>query len=238
MIFFQQPTPDFLHKDFKKFLSKTLGYSPSEYTLYFQAFIHSSIGNKKKNQPYGHNERLEFLGDLILNAIVGEFLYEKFPHLDEGRLTRMKTRFVSRKTLNKLADKMNIIQFVAGDFRSGSPPEDAKGNTLEALVGAIYLDKGFKKAKKVVIQRFFDRHINLLALLSTDEDYKSRLVKWAQKNKKPLLFEAEDVSESSKERQYKVTVWLDGEAVGAGFSRNKKDAEQEAALQVCDKLYL
>ncbi len=133
---------------------------------------------------------------------------------------------------------MNLISFIVGDFRGGEPPEDAKGNTLEALVGAIYLDKGFKKTKEVVINRFFDKHLNLLALISSDEDYKSRLVKWAQKNKKTLLFEAEDISESNKERSYKVTIWMDGEAVGSGFSRNKKEAEQDAALQVCSQLYL
>ena len=181
---------------------------------------------------------MEFLGDQILNTIVGEYLYSQFPHLDEGRLTRIKTRFVSRKTLNKLAHNMNLLFFIVGDFRGGEPPEDAKGNTFEALVGAIYLDKGFNKTKQVVIERFFDKHLNMLALVSSDEDYKSRLVKWAQKNKKNLLFEAEDISESAKERSYKVTVWIDGEPVGSGFSRNKKEAEQDAALQVCSQLYL
>jgi ribonuclease-3 len=239
LIFFRHPKiPNFFHPDFKKFLKKTIGYSPSDYSLYFQAFTHSSFNNKRKQQSYGHNERLEFLGDQILNTIVGEYLFSQFPHLDEGRLTHIKARFVSRKTLNKLAHNMDLISFIVGDFRGNAAPEDAKGNTLEALVGAIYLDKGFKKTKQVVIERFFDKHLNLLALISSDEDYKSRLVKWAQKNKKTLLFEAEDISESLKERRYKVTVWMDGEAVGSGFSRNKKEAEQDAALQVCSQLYL
>ncbi len=239
MIFCRHPKiPEFFNPNFKKFLIETVGYSPSDYTPYVQAFIHSSFKNKRKHQNYGHNERLEFLGDQILNTIVGEYLYSQFPHLDEGRLTRIKTRFVSRKTLNKLAHNMNLISFVVGDFRGGEPPEDAKGNTFEALVGAVYLDKGFKKTKQVVIARFFDKHLNLLALISSDEDYKSKLVKWAQKNKKTLSFHAEDISESAKERKYKVTVLMDGEAAGIGFSRNKKEAEQDAALQACSQLYL
>lgn len=239
MLFFQQkPVPEYLNKDFKKFVNKLLGFTPTNYQFYFQAFLHSSYANSKEHLAFRHNERLEFLGDLILDAIVGEFLFEKFPDYDEGNLTRLKTRFVSRKTLNQLADKLDLVKFVAGDFRKGEIPEDVKGNTFEALVGAIFLDKGYKKTKKIVITRFFDKHLNLLAILSKDDDFKSKLIKWCQKGKRSIRFEAEDVMDTKNNRAYRVTVWIADEPAGAGVSLNKKSAEQLASKEACEKFYI
>lgn len=238
MLFFQQkPLPDYLDKDFKKFLVKLLGYKPANFEPYYQAFLHSSYANSKQHLAFRHNERLEFLGDLILDAVIGEFLYEKFPNLDEGNLSRLKTRFVSRKTLNQLAEKLNLIDFVAGDFRSGAIPEDVKGNTFEALVGAIFLDIGYKKTRKVVMKNFFDKHLNLFALLNNDDDYKSKLVKWAQKSRKVIRFEAQEIRSEIK-KEYTVVVYLDDEACGKGVSPNKKAAEQLAAQEACERFYI
>ena len=239
MLFFQQkPLPEYLQKDFKKFLTKLLGYNPTNHLPYYQAFLHSSYANSKQHLVNKHNERLEFLGDVILDAIVGEFLFEKFPDLDEGNLTRLKTRFVSRKTLNLLAEKLDLAKFVAGDFRNGEIPEDVRGNTFEALIGAIFLDKGYKKTKKIVLTRFFDKHINLLALLSKDDDFKSKLIKWGQKNRHMVRFDAVDGTDAKKNKTYTVKVWVDDEECGQGFSTTKKAAEQMAAKEACEKFYI
>lgn len=238
MLFFQAPLPEYLQKDFKKFLNKLLGYKPTNYLPYYQAFLHSSYANSKEHLVNRHNERLEFLGDVILDAIVGEFLFQKFPELDEGNLTRLKTRFVSRKTLNQLAEKLGLVKFVAGDFRNGETPEDVKGNTFEALVGAIFLDQGYKKTKKIVLDRFFDKNINLLALLSKDDDYKSKLIKWSQKNRHAVRFEAVDSLDGNKFKIYTVKVFINEEFCGHGESSTKKEAEQMAAKEACDKHYI
>lgn len=239
MLFFQQPPqPDYLPKDFKKSLTKLLGYSPANFQPYYQAFLHSSYANSKEHLANRHNERLEFLGDLILDAVIGEFLFEKFPNLDEGNLTRLKTRFVSRKTLNQLADKLDLVRFVVGDFRNGEIPEDVKGNCFEALIGAIFLDQGYKKTRKIVLKRFFDKHINLFALLNKDDDFKSKLIKWGQKNRRMVRFDAEDSLDAKKNKVYSVVVWVDDEESGRGSSFTKKAAEQQAAKEACDKFYI
>lgn len=239
MLFFQQsPQPEYLQKDFKKFLTKLLGYKPANYLPYYQAFLHSSYANSKEHLVNRHNERLEFLGDVILDAIVGEFLFEKFPDLDEGNLTRLKTRFVSRKTLNQLSGKLGLVSFVAGDFRNGEIPEDVKGNTFEALVGAIFLDQGYKKTKKIVLNKFFDKNINMFALLNKDDDFKSKLIKWGQKNRRTVRFDAEDSIDAKKNKIYSVKVWIDDEECGQGVSNTKKDAEQMAAKEACEKYYI
>lgn len=215
-----------------------LGYRPSNYQPYYQAFLHSSYANSRELWVNRHNERLEFLGDTILDAIVGEFLFEKFPEMDEGSLTRIKTRFVSRKTLNRMAEKLNLVTYVAGDFRSGEIPEDVKGNTFEALVGAIFLDKGYGKTKKIVFERFYDKHVNIFALLNKDDDYKSKLIKWGQKNRKSVRFLAEDSLDAKKNKVYTVNLLIDGEPCGLGVASSKKDAEQIAAKEACERFYI
>lgn len=215
-----------------------LGYKPTKYEPYYQAFLHSSYANSKEHLINKHNERLEFLGDVILDAVVGEFLFEKFPHLDEGNLTRLKTRFVSRKTLNQLADKLELVKFVVGDFRNGEIPEDVKGNAFEALIGAIFLDQGYKKTKRIVLKRFFDKHINLFALMNKDDDFKSKLIKWGQKNRRIVRFDALDSIDSKKNKIYSVKVWIDDEECGEGVSNTKKEAEQKAAKEACEKYYI
>lgn len=231
--------PDYVHKDFNKSLKLLLGFNPKNPELYYRAFLHSSYANAKEHLYKKHNERLEFLGDLILDAIIGEFLFSSFPDMNEGALTKMKTRFVSRNTLNDLAVRLGLEKMIVGEFKGNLIPEDAKGNAFEALIGAIYLDKGFEITKKTVINKFFDKHLNMIALLSFEDDNKSKLHKWAQKIKKTLRFVDEEVMlEGQTEKTYSIQVFLDDEIIAEGSGKNKKSAEKNAAQDACDKLHL
>ncbi|MCS6981272.1 MAG: ribonuclease III [Flavobacteriales bacterium] len=238
MPFWKKKWPDFLPKDFQKKLRKILGYKPKYPQLYTRAFLHSSFANNAPELYKNHNERLEFLGDLILDAIVGIYLFEQFPHLNEGELTRLKMNFVNRNTLNKLAKRMELQNLIMSSFVPGEIPDDVLGNCMEALIGAVFLDKGFEKTQKIVLKRFFDRHLNILHLLNTDEDYKSKILLWAQKNKKKIHFQ---LLQSSKGRQHElwtVELLLDGQALATGSGRSRKQAEQEASRRACDQLHL
>lgn len=230
--------PDFLPPDFQKRLRKILGYKPRNPELYTRAFLHSSFANNTPELYKNHNERLEFLGDLILDATVGIYLFKKFPHLNEGELTRLKMKFVSRSTLNKLAERMDLHSLVMGSFGPGEIPEDVLGNCMEALIGVIFLDKGFETTQKIVMKRFFDRHLNILSLLNSDEDYKSKILLWAQRHKKKIYFQLLQSSKGRHHELWTVKLLLDGQALATGSGRSRKQAEQEASRQACDQLHL
>lgn len=237
MIFRSSKRPDYLNKDFNKSLRKILGFLPGNLENYHRAFLHSSYANNKDHLYKKHNERLEFLGDLILDAAVGEYLFLKFPHLDEGDLTRVKTRFVNRKMLNELAERLGIEKLIVGHFKDNKVPDDSKGNALEALIGAIFLDKGYAKTSKIVMNQFFDKHINLLALITKEEDFKSILVKWCQKSK--LKFDiAETIEDGSLENRIKIELLINEELMGTGTGKTKKEAELNAYQNACEHLRL
>lgn len=210
---------------------------PGDLDNYHRAFLHSSYANNKDHLYKKHNERLEFLGDLILDAAVGEYLFLKFPHLDEGDLTRVKTRFVNRKMLNELAERLGIEKLIVGHFKDNKVPDDSKGNALEALIGAIFLDKGYAKTSKIVMERFFDKHINLLALITKEEDFKSILVKWCQKSKLKLdIVESHD--EESADKIIKLELFINEELMGSGIGKTKREAELNAYQYACEHLHL
>ncbi|MCX7649002.1 MAG: ribonuclease III [Flavobacteriales bacterium] len=219
-------------------MRKILGFRPGNPELYARAFLHSSFANNTREHYKNHNERLEFLGDLILDAAVGTFLYEKYPHLDEGELTRRKMKFVNRATLNKLAYRMNLQDLIIGNFSYQKMPEDVAGNCLEALIGAVYLDKGFDFTCKIILKRFFDKHLNIINLLNTEDDFKSKLMLWAQKNKKKVEYKMAGDSRSRRSGECLVEIWVESELMGKGAGRTRKQAEQDAARAACEQLHL
>jgi len=238
MIFWKKKWPEFVTPQFKKKLKKILGYKPSNPGLYSRAFLHSSYANNTESYYKNHNERLEFLGDLILDASVGSFLFETFPYISEGELTNYKMKFVNRATLNKLAHRMGLDALIIGKFNYDKIPDDVLGNTLEALIGAIYLDKGFKFTQKIIISRFFDKHINILNLINSEEDYKSKLMLWAQKSKKRVTFKHSRRINKYGEVICFAELFIDDELFCQGEGGSKKNAEQEASRLTCEKLNL
>lgn len=186
-----------------------------------------------------NNERLEYLGDAVLGTVVADFLFKKYPYRDEGFLTEMRSKMVNRQQLNEIAVKMGLKKltlFNQDDF--GLRNSQIFGNTLEALVGAIYLDKGYKKTKKWVVSQI------LLPYLSTDEleqveiNLKNKLIGWAGKNNKTLHFDTIREEMDRKRRVFTVAVIVDGDTISEGKGYSKKEASQHAVMAAAKSLPL
>ena len=231
----------FLFSDDKKLrqsLKNICGFYPANIELYKMAFRHSSIAQQIKSGVSNSNERLEFLGDAILGSVVAHFLFTKFPYRDEGFLTKMRSRIVSRQNINKLAVKMGVETFIkkVNDSRPGF--KSMNGDALEAFIGAVYLDKGYGVAQDFVINRIIKIHVDLDALENTDTDYKSKMIEWIQREKKTIRFEMVGEEGKGHEKYYTVNLCIEGEIAGTGKGFSKKIAEQMAAQNVCSKLGL
>lgn len=204
--------------------------------MYQQALRHRSA--IPDDQPdVADNERLEFLGDAVLGAIVGQFLFERYPDRGEGFLTRMRSKLVSRHQLSILAKRVEIERVmevnIANDRHTSVP-----GNAIEALIGALFLDKGFVRTRKAVI-KLFTTHFDLLKVEQEDRDSKSRLLEWGQKQHRKVEFIlSESASRGRRGKQFTAEVRVDGKACGAGTGYSKKRAEQEAAREASHKLGL
>lgn len=180
-----------------------------------------------------YNERLEFLGDSILDAVIAEYLYLEYPDETEGALTKMKAKMVNREYLNRLGDKFKIGEQLQYQTFGDNTPKSIIGNAFEAMVGAIYLDKGFSYTRKFIIQGVIKKHINLKELLSEEYDHKSKIIIWAQREKKQLVFKLEKEERAGIDKLYHMAVVIDGIQFAVEKARNKKEAEQLAAKTAC-----
>ena len=210
---------------------KILGFRPGKPELYQLALIHKSAAHKLYNNPKLNNERLEFLGDAVLDSIIAEHLYKYFPKKDEGFLTQLRSKIVNRETLKRISIKLGIGNLVISNV-SNDNHKGVYGDTLEAIIGAIYLDKGYKKTKKFVLKRIVNYHINLRQLSETEIDFKSRIIEWGQKNKKEISFSCrEDRTSNSKHPVFISHLLIFDKIIGVGAGGSKKEAEQNAAKQ-------
>jgi len=204
---------------------KTLGLVPGDLALYRQALRHSSaVTDDRPDLP--DNERLEFLGDAILDAIIGELLFSTYPDKGEGFLTRMRSKLVSRSQLNELAKRMDIERIMESNVARGRE-SSVPGNALEALIGALFLDKGFDRTRKVVVGLLL-RNFDLAEIEKEDRDGKSRLLEWGQKRRRKVEFVVREEG-GGRGRAYVAEVWINGELRGSGRGVSKKVAEQDAA---------
>jgi ribonuclease III len=208
------------------------GFTPKRLKPYEQALRHHSVSKTiHSSGSKDSNERLEFLGDAMLNAIVAEFLFLKYPFKDEGFLTQLRSKIVSRESLNDLAIKINLNQIVSYDrkaLQNISLRNSIFGNALEAFLGAIFLDAGFEGCKKFIVDNLLRFHIDVDKLQTTETNYKGRLIEFAQKNNKIIDFEVEEIPDG-KNRIYKICVKYNGELKGEAQHTSKKKAEQMAA---------
>ncbi|MCS7018846.1 MAG: ribonuclease III [Bernardetiaceae bacterium] len=222
-----------------KAIQQITGGKPSNLQLYKLALIHSSVAREMKDGYRESNERLEYLGDAILGAVVAEYLFKKYPYKDEGFLTEIRSRIVSRESLNTLARKIGIDHLVIYDTkRSKVSPQSFKylyGDAMEAFVGAVFLDKGFHFCRHFIIEKLLGNHFDMDELVETDTNYKSRLIEWAQRNNKQVQFELLSERSYGAYRQFKVKVILDGEEISRGNGYSKKKAEQDAARKACEQ---
>jgi ribonuclease-3 len=214
------------------------GLTPSNLELYRLATVHSSIAKENGQGFKESNERLEYLGDAILGAAVADYLFKKFPFKSEGFLTEMRSRIVNRETLNLLARKIGVGNIVQYDQKNAHLQQVILGNTLEAIVGAIYLDKGYLRTKKFVIDKLIGPNYDLDELVNSNSNYKSRIIEWAQREGKEVRFEILNVKKGKNHKEFTAQVMVDNEAKGTGYGNSKKKAEQDAALKTCEMLNL
>lgn len=222
--------------DFYKKLYILLGYCPSKLKLYKQAFQHNSV-----SQTIHNNERLEYLGDAVLDLVIAELLFKKYPFQGEGFLTDMRSKSVSRKQLSTIAMDMglqNLLLFDNSIRRNKMAIRGIAGNALEALVGAIYLDKGYKFTLNYIQHKIVGKFLDFDELKSTTVNFKSVLNQYAQKNKKELEFRVLNEEEDQKIKNYNIGVMIDNEQVSVGRGLSKKVAEQIASEKACDILGL
>jgi ribonuclease III len=221
-------------RKFSSALKNLLGFHPGNLSLYHLAFRHkSSIRQEHKAKS---NERLEYLGDAILGSIVAEMLFKKFPYKDEGFLTEMRSKIVSRDSLNKLALKLGLNKFIETGDINNPRNKSMNGDAFEALVGAIYLDKGYAAARRFIINRIIQHHIDIEALENLETNFKSRLIEWAQREKKSIAFEMIEEIGDGKSRLVRIQILLNGDPVAQGLDFSKKRAEQIAAENACAAL--
>jgi ribonuclease-3 len=211
-------------------LVRMLGFLPRNVSLYKLAFLPKSALQKKSSGLELSNERLEYLGDAVLDSIVAHYLFNRFPEGDEGLMSKLRARIVKRKTMDYLAVKINIPSMIDPAFTPRSSSKHIYGNALEALIGAIYLDRGYKAARRFFEKKILNKYIDLLQLVQKDPDYKSRIIEWTQKNKVEIIFESKEEHPSgSKSPSFVSRIFLNDKEKGSGRGESKKEAEQQAA---------
>lgn len=225
------------HAILYKHVKSIAGFYPLAISCYLQALRHHSASTTiHQNGSKDSNERLEYLGDSVLNTIVAELLFFKFPYKGEGFLTEMRSKIVSRESLNELAIKIGVSQIVQYDRKAigMNTKNSIFGNALEAFIGAIFIDGGFKLAKHFILTKLIT-HIDLDTLQHTEKNFKGRLIEWGQKLNTPVAFDTTE-DQQQKQRIYIVDVTVDGKLVGKANHLSKKKAEQLAAQKACETL--
>lgn len=205
-----------------------VGITPSNLALYKLATLHSSKSTEK-NGIRESNERLEYLGDAILGATVADYLFKKYPFKDEGFLTEIRSRIVNRESLNHLARKVGISAIIQFDGRNSHLQQVILGNTLEALVGAVYLDKGYLRTKKFVIDKLIQPYFDLEVVVNSNSNHKSRVIEWAQREGKEIRFEITEEKKGKMGKEFCATVLIADQPYATGFGYTKKKAEQDAS---------
>lgn len=224
------PLKGLISKDKKltNFIKNVFGYYPENILVYKLALCHRSAATEIIKGVKISNERLEYLGDAILSAVIADFLFRKFPNKDEGFLTEMRSRIVSRDHLNKLAEKLGFGKFII-TANGSNLYRSMNGDAFEAFIGAAYLDKGYNFTKKVIVNRIIKFHIDMDDVESRDQNFKSKLIEWAQREKKQMEFTVIEEEGSGYKKQYVVAAMVDQVSYGTGRDYSIKKAEQHAA---------
>ncbi|MGB0176445.1 MAG: ribonuclease III [Owenweeksia sp.] len=209
-------------------IEKVTGFRPRTESYYELAFRHSSASRQNRGRKF-NNQRLEFLGDAILGAVVANFLYEQYPKAGEGFLTSMRSKIVSRKHMNQLAIQIGLHKMLVKKTPRNTQAKSIYGDAIEALIGAIYLDRGYEACQLFIEEKVLKQHVDLKRLENRIASHKGALLEWGQKNKHQIVFDVTGCWGESHARKYEITVILDGKAIGTGKGTSKKRAEEEAA---------
>jgi ribonuclease III len=221
--------------EIRQFVRKAFGYNPTDTSLYEQALRHSSAATKIKPGLKNSNERLEFLGDAILDSIVAHYLYNKYPLIPEGELTKMKSKVVRRENLNMVGYTLGLEEQLHLNLGKQEMHDSIVGNAFEALVGAVYLDKGYETTRDILLKLLKEHGLD--TRVHDDVDYKSKLHEWSQKYKRTLDFKVLDHKNEGGSSFYRIAVMIDESEYGIGEGGSKKSAEQKAAKIACDKIF-
>jgi ribonuclease-3 len=221
-------------KKFSFKIKKIIGFKPKNLELYNHAFTHKSATLINHVGEIINNERLEFLGDAILDAIISDILYKKFKNFDEGKLTQTRSKLVNTNQLSFYAKKLKLTDFLVVRTSNKLNQKHLYADSFEAFIGAIYLDKGFKKTYKFIEKKIISQLTNLQEVINTEINHKSRLLELSQRKNFAVIFNTKENTTSSE--NFISTVIIDGKENGTGFGRTKKEAEQNAALKTLKKL--
>lgn len=216
---------------------RILGFYPHNIHLYEQALLHKSTAVRSDEGRLQNNERLEFLGDAILDAIVADIVYEHFNGKREGFLTNTRSKIVQRETLNKLAVEIGLDKLIKYSTRSSSHNSYMYGNAFEAFIGAIYLDQGYKRCKRFLEEKIISPFIDLDKLSRKEVNFKSKLIEWSQKNKMEVSFELiEQFLDKESNPVFQTEVRIEGTPAGTGSGYSKKESQQNAAQMALKKI--
>ena len=227
----------FLLRSKRSFLKKfksAYSFYPTNVEFYLQAFRHKSVSK----YPEYNNERLEFLGDSVLSTVLSDYVYKKYPQVNEGFLTQIRSKLTNRAFLNNLAIELDFKQFVIYDSSirlENRPPNNLFGNALEAFIGAIYLDKGYRFTYNYVVKKLIGEHIDVNIVQQEEDNYKGRLFELVQRDKLDIKFVMEETEEENH-KLYTASVIISGKEMGRGSGLKKKTAEQQAAAEAYKKM--
>jgi len=226
------------HSEIKDFIKNVFGYYPENIYLYQLAFRHKSVAKEISHGMKNSNERLEFLGDSIIDSVIAEYLFKIFPYKDEGFLTKMRSKIVSRNQLNNLARELGIGDYIDSTKDIKSQPKSLLGDAFEALIGAVFLDKGYDFTKKVLIERVIKIKLDIDDLEQTETNYKSRLIEWSQKEKIEIEFKHTQEIGVNNAKQHEIELWINKKMVSKAKGNSIKSAEQRASEIACGKIKL
>ncbi len=216
-----------------------LGNKPLNLSLYRLALTPAGLGEETDKGFRKSNERLEFLGDAILGAVIAEYLFKKYPYRDEGFLTETRSKLVNRETLNEVGIKIGLkktLQQVV-DNRQFVGNKSLYGDILEAFLGAVYLDRGYAFSKKLILQRILI-HLDLEGMVTTVSNHKSKLIEWSQREGNQVEFQVIQVNNNQRYKEFVVAIVVNGESIAQGKGETKKKAEQEASKNACEHLQI
>lgn len=213
-----------------KELKNIMGFSPRNISFYKEAFTHSSQRKRdKKTKNIINYERLEFLGDAILGAVIASYLFEEAPSQNEGYLTQMRSKIVSRNRLNELGKELGLIHFMENKVKNVSLSANIEGNMLEALIGAIYIDRGYLYCQKFIYKKVIQPYIDIERLENKITSYKSLFIEWCQKCKNEYEYEVYEDTGKNSLKHFSVKLYLNGKIIAKGRATSKKKAEEIAS---------
>lgn len=220
-------------REYYRIIDDLFGFVPHNIELYKLALIHKSASLVLDDGRQINNERLEYLGDAVIEAVTSDYIYIEFPDEQEGFMTQMRSKIVSRQSLNRIAERIGLDKYIISNFNGNPTQKHIHGDAFEAMMGAVYLDQGYEFVNRLLINRIYYNYLSLDDLSESETDFKSRLIEWCQKNRHSISFRSGLSRGSSGARPvFHATVYIDGLETGHGTGDSKKEAEQDAAHSV------